>query len=117
MSNLPTVPAECRWSDDSDAFELRCRRCREWWPLTWEFWRYGKPLTQCWACLKEVQRGEGRVKRARRTPAQVARDNAYQRDYRRVAHAETLAYAAEYREQNRELIREKERTRQRGRAA
>jgi hypothetical protein len=34
-----------------EEFEMRCERCRQWWPLTEEFWYPRRGLGRCLACL------------------------------------------------------------------
>lgn len=39
-----------RYSDDT-GFERRCPECRDWWPVTLEFWDR-RWMTRCRACIK-----------------------------------------------------------------
>ena len=39
-----------------EEFELQCQMCRDWWPVTLEFWRPNRGLARCLACHREVDR-------------------------------------------------------------
>ncbi len=45
-----------RWREDT-GFEGRCDYCREYWPLTLEFWQVSKvSMRSCKACIREYYR-------------------------------------------------------------
>lgn len=39
-------------------FELQCSRCRDWWPLSTEFWIARISLQRCRACILEVRKSK-----------------------------------------------------------
>jgi len=46
--------APVRWRPD--AWEFRCPLCREWLPLTLDFWAPGRGMQRCRACQSEYYR-------------------------------------------------------------
>ena len=67
-----------RWTEEG--FELQCLVCREFWPLTAEFWRY-RAIARCRGCYRETHR---RAQAQRRTdPAVMAEHVARYRAERR----------------------------------
>ena len=54
MGARGTMHAEVRWREDT-GWEFHCGTCRQWWPLTDEFWRRDR-MSRCRACWIEYQR-------------------------------------------------------------
>lgn len=55
MSNPePKLNARIRFRED---FEAQCQHCRDWWPLTTEFWLTRVGLRRCRACVLDMRKG------------------------------------------------------------
>ena len=45
-----------RWSATEEEWQHRCGECRQWWPLTFDFWTPRHGMARCKACWAEYQR-------------------------------------------------------------
>lgn len=71
-----------RYRDDT-GFEGRCDTCREYWPLTAEFWVFGRGFRTCRGCYNERSNGYDRRRARLPSPETRARDAARKRAERR----------------------------------
>lgn len=101
-------------------YELQCRECSEFWPLTDEFWDPVHGMWRCRACLrayaaarqrgymaseaaKEARREANAVKYWANRDERLAANRAY-----KAAHREQIAaYNKAYREKNKGVLRER----------
>jgi hypothetical protein len=108
-----TVPVRYR----PEGFELQCSYCREFLPLTVEFWRVTSGLARCKACWAAYfaarQRGYSAVQANREAKRDSDRAryranrisyNAANRAWKATHKAETAAYNREYRARNRQRL-------------
>lgn len=93
-----------RYRDDS-GFEAKCLYCREWWPLTLEYWRPKGGLARCASCwtlykrLNMAGRRADELIRAARNQAGRVRyhaNKAKSLEAARVWRAKNKAHIAEY---------------------
>lgn len=134
-----------RWVKDAETAEAKCDICRQWFPLTREFWRPGQGLSRCSACWavyyrvrqrgynvreadKEAKRERNRVyyaanrERVRATNRAWRERNkehydAYLREWRAKNRAELAEKSRAYYAEAREIILSKKRARYRGEEA
>lgn len=96
-----------RWSASEDEWQHRCGECRQWWPLTFDFWYPRHGMARCKACWTEYQR----LHQARRRgdPEIVAGIRAAQRAKYHATRDIKNARTREWKARNRDRIREYQR--------
>lgn len=113
-ATLPPQPPRYRDGE----WELRCRTCGDWWPLTLDFYTPRHGTARCKACWREYQRlyQHGR----RQDPSVVLGIRASQRAKYRATREQRLACTRRWKAANRERIaayQREWRARQKGQAA
>lgn len=92
-----------RWRDE--AWELRCRHCGDWWPMTTDFYTPRHGCARCNACWSEYYRTKEAARRAlpeSETGMRLTRRAKYFGAY----HERRRVYMKAWRDANKDRVRE-----------